>query len=106
MKVQVEDRTKVEEVLFKYSFLFNDKAEDTIKVLYDDLMETEHQLDVERQKVRDLEKEVKEKKILFNELQDLITLKFATKEVETVDRERVNMTVVNPTDASNRNYTG
>lgn len=106
MKVQVEDRTKVEGVLFKYSFLFNDKAEDTIKVLYDDLMETEHQLDVERQKVRDLEKEVKEKKVLFNELQDLITLKFATKEVETVDRERVNMTVVNPTDASNRNYTG
>ena len=32
MKVQVEDRTKVEGVLFKYSFLFNDKAEDTKKI--------------------------------------------------------------------------
>lgn len=104
MLVKVEDRSKIKKVHFKFPYLFGEQAEEKVKQLYSDLIETEKQLDDARQLVRTLESELKEKQNAFIELQSVMTLEFESKEVEHVDRTTTNMAVINPTDASNRNY--
>lgn len=106
MIVQVEDRSRIKKVHFKYPHLFKPEAEQDIINIYKDILETDDQLTSARQLVRDLEKELKEKKDKFTEIEAMCTMEFEQKEVEHVDVVKSNMAVINPTDASNRNYTG
>lgn len=106
MIVQVEDRSRIKKVHFKYPHLFKPEAEQDIINMYKDILETDDQLTSARQLVRDLEKELKEKKDKFTEIEAMCTMEFEQKEVEHVDVVKSNMAVINPTDASNRNYTG
>lgn len=106
MIVQVEDRSRIKKVHFKYPYLFKPEAEQDIINMYKDILETDDQLTSARQLVRDLEKELKQKKDKFTEIEAMCTMEFEQKEVEHVDVVKSNMAVINPTDASNRNYTG
>lgn len=106
MIVQVEDRSRIKKVHFKYPHLFKPEAEQDIINMYKDILETDNQLTLARQLVRDLEKELKEKKDKFTEIEAMCTMEFEQKEVEHVDVVKSNMAVINPTDASNRSYTG
>lgn len=106
MIVQVEDRRKIKKVHFKHCYLFVPDAEQHVINMYKDILETDDQLTSARQLVRDLEKELKEKKDIFTEIETMCTIEFEQKEVEHVDIVRSNMAVINPTDASNRSYTG
>ena len=103
MIVQVEDRSKIKKVHFKHPYLFGPDAEQHVINMYKDILETDDQLTSARQLVRDLEKELKEK---FTEIEAMCTMEFEQKEVEHVDVVKSNMAVINPTDASNRSYTG
>lgn len=106
MIVQVEDRSRIKKVHFKYPHLFKPEAEQDIINIYKDILETDDQLTLARQLVRDLEKELKQKKDKFTEIEAMCTMEFEQKEVEHVDVVKSNMAVINPTDASNRSYTG
>lgn len=106
MIVQVEDRSRIKKVHFKYPHLFKPEAEQDIINMYKDILETDDQLTSARQLVRDLEKELKQKKDKFTEIEAMCTMEFEQKEVEHVDVVKSNMAVINPTDASNRSYTG
>lgn len=106
MIVQVEDRSRIKKIHFKYPHLFKPEAEQDIINMYKDILETDDQLTLARKLVRDLEKELKEKKDKFTEIEAMCTMEFEQKEVEHVDVVKSNMAVINPTDASNRSYTG
>lgn len=106
MIVQVEDRRKIKKVLFKHPYLFGPDAEQHVINMYKDILETDDQLTSARQLVRDLEKELKQKKDKFNEMETMFTIEYEQKDTEHVDRVHVNMAVINPSDASNRSYTG
>lgn len=106
MIVQVEDRSKIKKVHFKHPYLFGPDAEQHVINMYKDILETDDQLTSARQLVRDLEKELKQKKDKFNEMETMFTIEYEQKDTEHVDRVHVNMAVINPSDASNRSYTG
>ena len=106
MIVQVEDRSRIKKVHFKCPHLFKPEAEEDIINMYKDILETDNQLALARQLVRDLEKELKQKKDKFNEMETMFTIEYEQKETEHVDRVHVNMAVINPSDVSNRSYTG
>lgn len=106
MIVQVEDRSKIKKVHFKHPYLFGPDAEQHVINMYKDILETDDQLTSARQLVRDLEKELKEKKDKFTEIEAMCTMEFEQKETEHVDVVSTNMAVINPSDASNRSYTG
>lgn len=73
MKVVVEDKNRIKEVVFKYPHLMSGTAANDIKEE-------------------------------FISKSELFSLVFETKEEEQVDRVTVNGAVINPTDASNKNY--
>lgn len=104
MKVVVEDKNRIKEVVFKYPHLMGDSAADDIKEEYYDILELEEELDKYRNHVRLLESAVLEKKKGFISKSELFSLVFETKEEEQVDRVTVNGAIIDPTDASNRNY--
>lgn len=106
MIVQVEDRRKIKKVLFKHPYLFGPDAEQHVINMYKDILETDDQLTSARQLVRDLEKELKQKRDKFNEMEAMFTIEYEQKETEHVDVVSTNMAVINPSDASNRSYTG
>lgn len=106
MKVSVEDRRKIKDVKFLYPNLMSDTAKEDIIDEYNYILELEDNLDKEREYVRSLEGYLKEAREKFNTKSNLFTLEFEDKEVEHVDRTEVNLSVVNPTDASRKTYTG
>lgn len=105
MKVSVEDRRKIKDVKFLYPNLMSDKAKEDIIDDYNYILELEDNLDKAREHVRSLEGCLKEAREKFNAKSNLFTLEFEEMEVEHVDRTEVTLGVVNPTDASNKNYT-
>lgn len=106
MLVNVEDRSKIKKVHFKFPTLMRTDAEEQVKELYYTIHQTEDELDSARNSVRELERIFKGLKENFNVLNNSIfSIEFESKEVEHVDRTTTNMAVINPTDASNRNYT-
>ena len=106
MIIQVEDRSRIKKIHFKYPHLFKPEAEQDIINMYKDILETDDQLTSARQLVRDLEKELKQKRDKFNEIEAMFTIEYEQKETEHVDVVSTNMAVINPSDASNRSYTG
>lgn len=106
MLVNVEDKRKIKSVQFKYPQLFNENAAQEIELLYYDILATEDNLESARNLVRNIENELKIKKDNFHVLSNMFTLEFETKEVEHVDRVSSTLGIVNPSDASNRSYTG
>ena len=106
MIVQVEDRSRIKKVHFKYPHLFKPEAGQDIINMYKDILETDDQLTSARQLVRDLEKELRQKRDRFNEMEAMFTIEYEQKETEHVDVVSTNMAVINPSDASNRSYTG
>lgn len=106
MKVSVEDKNRVKDVIFHYPWLMNDEAKDFIIEEYYGILQLEDDLDKARSYVRQVEKNLKDAKEKFDAKKRLFTLEFEDKEVEHVDRTEVNLSVVNPTDASRKTYTG
>lgn len=104
MKVVVEDKNIIKEVVFKYPHLMSGTAANDIKEEYYDILELEEELDKYRNHVRLLESTILEKKKEFISKSELFSLVFETKEEEQVDRVTVNGAIINPTDASNKNY--
>lgn len=104
MKVVVEDKNRIKEVVFKYPHLMSGTAANDIKEEYYDILELEEELDKYRNHVRLLESTILEKKQEFIHKSELFSLVFETKEEEQVDRVTVNGAIINPTDASNKNY--
>ena len=106
MLVRVEDKSRIKDVKFKYPRVHGEAAIEEVKHLYNDMLETEQQLADARDLVRALENELKEKREIFYDLQNIMSLEFDMRETEHVDIVKSNMAVINPTDASNRSYTG
>ncbi|QOR58283.1 hypothetical protein [uncultured phage cr106_1] len=106
MKVQVEDKSKIKDVHFKHPDLMSTKAKEYIIKEYYDIINLEESLDKARQEVRTLESTLKCRKAEFQSLSNMFEIEFENKEVEQVDRTEINGTIINPTDASRRSYTG
>ena len=102
MIVQVEDRSRIKKIHFKYPHLFKPEAEEDIVNMYKDILETDNQLTLARQLVRDLEKELKQKKDKFNEMEAMFTIEYEQKEREHVDVVSTHMAVIKRADASSR----
>lgn len=107
MLVNIEDKSKIKKVNFKFPTLMSTDAEEQVKELYRTIQQIEDKLDAERTSVRELEGTLKRLKEDFNVMNNSIfSIEFEEKEIEHVDKIVTNMAVINPTDASNRNYTG
>lgn len=106
MKVSVEDKNRVKDVIFHYPWLMSDEAKDSIIEEYYGILQLEDDLDKARSYARQVEKNLKDAKEKFDAKKGLFTLEFEDKEVEHVDRTEINLAVVNPTDASRKTYTG
>ena len=104
MKVVVEDKNRIKEIVFKYPHLMSDTAANDIKEEYYNILELEEELDKYRNHVRLLESTILEKKKEFISKSELFSLVFETKEEKQVDRVTDNGAIINPTDASNKNY--
>lgn len=105
MRVSVEDKSRIKNVVFHYPNLMSENADEEIKEEYYKIQEFEELLDSARENVRHLESTIKELKNSFSSKASLFTLEFVEMEVEHVDKTEVTLRVVNPTDASNKNYT-
>lgn len=106
MIVNVDDRKRIKKVNFLYPELVNDHAEQYVTSMYEDILKTEDELYQARVLVRHLEDLLKEKKKALSNISSIFTLEFEQKEIEQVDKVDTNMAIINPTDASNKNYTG
>lgn len=71
--LKVEDRSKIDKVIFNYPELMSSGAEDTIKKMYMEMTSLDAELQQARVKVRDLENAVKEAKEKWNSIQNLFT---------------------------------
>lgn len=106
MKVSVEDRSRIKNIVFHYPNLMSENADKEIKEEYYKIQELEETLASARTNVRNLESEIKNLKNFFNSKANLFTLEFEDKEVEHIDRIEATLSVINPTDASRKTYTG
>lgn len=106
MKVSVEDRSRIKNIVFHYPNLMSENADKEIKEEYYKIQELEETLASARTNVRNLESEIKNLKNSFNSKTNLFTLEFEDKEVEHIDKTEATLSVVNPTDASRKTYTG
>lgn len=79
MEIRVPDITKIKEIKFKFPDLMAPDAEETIKLGYSTLLERETQLQNYRNKVRELEEEVKERKENWSKLLEIIDVTFEVK---------------------------
>lgn len=106
MKVSIEDKSRIKDVKFHYPWLMNEEAKESIIEEYYGILQLEDELDKARLSVRYLENKLKEARNEFSAKSSLFTLEFEDKEVEQVDKVEVTLSVVNPTDASRKTYTG
>lgn len=79
MEIRIPDITKIKEIKFKFPDLMAPDAEEIIKLSYSTLLERETQLQNYRNKVRELEEEVKERRENWNKLQEVIEVTFEEK---------------------------
>ena len=71
--LKVEDRSKIDKVIFNYPELMSSDAEDTIKKMYMEMTSLDDELQQARDRVRDLENAVKEAKEKWHSIQNLFT---------------------------------
>lgn len=77
----------ISKITFKYPELMAPNAEKLIRKEYKELIELKEKLSSARDKVRVLEKELKEKEDIFRSKQEWFTLEFETKTKEYITRE-------------------
>lgn len=77
-KIEIEDRTKVKKVIFKYPELMNNDAEKRIIQDYKSLLELEDEVYKLREELRALEEKRDKHKKVFDSQKDLFTLVFET----------------------------
>ena len=104
MQLIVEDKSKIRDIEFLYPTLMSNEAKTYIIQMYQELLDIEDKLNEARELVRTLENKLRIKKDNFNSLDSICKIKFDSKESNIVDKVTVNLAVVNPTDASNKNY--
>ena len=78
--LKVEDRSKIDKVIFNYPELMSLDAEDTIKKMYMEMTSLDAELQQARVKVRDLENAVKEAKERWHNIQNFFTYTHPTYE--------------------------
>lgn len=71
--LKVEDRSKIDKVIFNYPELMSSDAEDIVKKMYVEIISLDTKLQQARAEVRDLENAVKEAKEKWNSMQNLFT---------------------------------
>lgn len=76
MEIKIRDITKIKELKFKFPDLMAPDAEEIIKLGYSILLEKETQLQNYRNKVRELEEEVKERRDNWSKLLEIIDVTF------------------------------
>lgn len=104
MKVLAENKNLIKDIRFEYPELMNDNAKESIKEEYYYILKLEEELDEARESVRNLEKTISELKQKFKVKQTLFTIEFEDMKVEQVDIEKVNLSVINSTDARKKTY--
>lgn len=77
----------IEKVIFKYPELMTSNAEELIRKEYSNILALKEELLNTRDKVRALEKELKEKEEVFRNKQEWFTLEYETKTKEYITRE-------------------
>lgn len=77
----------ISKITFKYPELMTPNAEKLIRKEYKELIELKEKLNSTRDKVRVLEKELKEKEDMFRSKQEWFTLEYETKTKEYITRE-------------------
>lgn len=71
--LKIEDKSKIDKVIFNYPELMSSNAEDTIKKMYMEMVSLDTELQQARAKVRDLESTVREAKEKWRSMQNLFT---------------------------------
>lgn len=101
--MEIEDKSRIKKIEFKYPEILSPDAEKLLKDKYYELQQLQQKLSDTRMLVVSLEESVAEKKKFFNDLSELVNIEF-----ETVHKEHIfqkcNFGVINPTDASNKSY--
>lgn len=102
--MQVIDKTKLQDITFKYPSIMADDAKEKILEKYNEILTLKDQLADDRMRILEMEKVLKEKEKEFRELSTLCSFEFATKQVNQI-RNEVSILIVNPNDAARPTYT-
>ena len=94
---------KIKSVRVKYKELFAEDIEEKVISLYNSIEETKEDIYKLRVKIRELDSILKGKQRMFNDIKDIIDIEYEKEEFEEI-KNNSNILIVNPTDASNRNY--
>lgn len=104
-KIEIEDRTKVKEVIFKYPALMSNDAEERIIQDYKSLLELEDEVYKLREELRTLEEKRDKYKSEFDNQKHLFTLIFETKTKEVI-KNKINIKFGNLGNDTLGNYVG
>ena len=104
-KIEIEDRTKVKEVIFKYPTLMSNDAEERIKDDYKTLLDLEEKVYSKREELRALEEKRDKHKSEFDNQKHLFTLIFETKTKEVI-KNKTNIKFGNLGNDTLGNYVG
>lgn len=104
-KIEIEDKTKVKEVIFKYPELMSNDAEERIKDDYKTLLDLEEKVYSKREELRALEEQRDKHKSAFDNQKHLFTLIFESKTKEVI-KNKTNIKFGNLGNETLGNYIG
>ena len=78
----VYDKNKISKITFKFPNLMSSDSEESIKRMYQDILETKNLLHEARHAVRCFEEDLKIKESKFSELLNIVDIEFESKEIE------------------------
>lgn len=85
--LKVEDRSRIDKVIFNYPELMSSDAEDIIKKMYLEMTSLDTKLQQARAEVRDLENAVKEAKERWHNIQNFFTYTHPTCEKKYITED-------------------
>ena len=103
--MEIEDRTKIKDVIFKYPHLMSNDAEKRIIQDYKSLLELEDEIYKLREELRTLEEKRNKHKNVFDSQKDLFTLIFETYTKDTI-KNKTNIQFSNLGNDTLGNYVG
>ena len=83
--MQVIDKTKLQDITFKYPSIMADDAKEKILEKYNEILTLKGQLADDRMRVLEMEKVLKEKEKEFGELSTLCSFEFATNKLTRLE---------------------
>lgn len=99
--MEVEDKSKIKEVIVLHPEFVVDNFSQLIRKEYEDILNMESKISSLRMKASELDSDLKLKKEKFHKLSNLFELKFESKDIKYNTNE-CNLSIINREDARNK----